>query len=392
MMRLLAAALTGVLLLSACGGSPPPSTHGLRRVEVRVPEQTRAGYPGGDRPLYAPPGFTVQVFAVGLRGPRHMAQGPDGAIYVAERDADRVSRLPDEDGDGVADRVEVYVEGMAAAHGVEWHEGSLYVGATDGIYRFTPPVRTGDRGVKIVDLPPGGQHYTRTAHFGPDGKLYVTVGSTCDVCREEDPRRAAMWVYEPDGSGGRLFAKGLRNTVDFTFHPETGDIFGVDNGRDHLGDDAPPEELNLIVDGGHYGWPVCHGEDIIDPQLGRPGDCDDKIPPVLAMQAHSAPLGVEFYTADDFPPEYRGSLFITFHGSWNRSEKTGYKVVRVPFADGRPAGPAEDFLMGWLDGSEVWGRPVGVLQTADGALLISDDLRGVIYRVTARKPASNGRE
>lgn len=360
--------------------SPAPAPEpALVPVSVQVPARYQSVYPGGDRKLNVPPGFQVQVFAAGLNRPRHMALGPDGAIYVAEMGADRVTRLADADGDGAADSAEVYASGVQRVHGVEWYRGALYVGATDGIYRFAGP---GARGEKLVDLPTGGGHFTRTVHFGPDGRMYVTVGSTCNVCIEQDPRRAAMWVYNADGSGGRLFARGLRNTVDFTFHPETGAIFGVDNGRDLLGDDVPPEELNLIRDGGDYGWPVCHGGDIPDPQLGRPDSCAGTVPPVLKMQAHSAPLGVQFYTGTRFPAAYRGRLFITFHGSWNRSERTGYKVVSVPFQNGQPAGPPADFVTGWLTGGNVWGRPVGVLQTPDGALLISDDLGGVIYRVS----------
>ncbi|HWI60685.1 MAG TPA: sorbosone dehydrogenase family protein [Symbiobacteriaceae bacterium] len=351
------------LLTAACSTKAPPPA---------------AAQPAGPT---VPPGFAVQVFASGLNAPRHMAQGPDGAIYVAEKGANRVSRLPDANGDGAADAVEPYVTGMEMAHGVEWHEGALYVGATDGIYRMRP----GEAATKLIDLPPRGGHYTRTAHFGPDGRLYVTVGSTCNACVETDPRRAAMWVYGADGTGGRLFAKGLRNTVDFAFHPDTGEIFGVDNGRDQLGDNQPPEELNRIVDGGDYGWPVCHGGTIVDPQFGKPGACNGTVAPALNMQAHSAPLGVQFYTGTLFPETYRGRLFITFHGSWNRSEKTGYKVVSVPFRGGQPAGPPEDFLTGFLRGDSVSGRPVGVLQTKDGALLVSDDQGGIIYRITYRK-------
>ncbi|MDF2628990.1 MAG: L-sorbosone dehydrogenase [Symbiobacteriaceae bacterium] len=378
--------LTLVLILAMVGAAC--SAPGSRGAQPGSPPPEGGTLPvaASPRGLTVPDGFAISVFAAGLDFPRHMAQGPDGAIYVAERGANRVVRLPDANADGVADKVESYATGMEAAHGVEWHEGALYVGATDGIYRFTPPVKAGEKGRKLVDLPPRGGHYTRTVHFGPDGRMYVTIGSTCNVCVEEEPRRAAMWVYNADGTGGRLFADGLRNTVDFAFHPQTGAIFGVDNGRDSLGDDRPPEELNLIRDGGDYGWPVCHGGDIIDPQFGKPGSCAGTEPPVLNMQAHSAPLGVQFYTGSMFPAAYQGRLFISFHGSWNRSEKTGYKVVSVPFKDGRPAGPPEDFLTGFLQGDNtVVGRPVGVLQTQDGALLISDDNTGNIYRITFRK-------
>lgn len=380
MRRILGFALAGMALI-ACSAAPPAGT-ALSPVNVQVPAAYRNAFPNGSRQLQVPPGFAVQLFAAGLEAPRHMAEGSDGAIYVAERGADRVSRLRDEDGDGAADAVEVFAEGLESAHGIAWHQNALYVGATDGIYRFGPPARAGGQGAKVADLPPRGMHYTRTVRFGPDGRMFVTIGSTCNACHEEDPHRAAMWVYEADGSGGRLFARGLRNTVDFAFHPETGAIFGVENGRDSMGDDVPPEELNLIRDGGDYGWPVCHGRDIPDPELGGADACRGKEAPVLTMQAHSAPLGVQFYTAGQFPEEYRGNLFVTFHGSWNRSEPTGYKVVRVPFADGMPAGEPQDFVTGWFAGGSAWGRPVGLLQTRDGALLISDDRGGVIYRIS----------
>lgn len=337
---------------------------------------------GADQELQVPPGFAVSVFATGLSGPRLMTQGPDGAIYVAEKDANRISRLPDANGDGVADASEPFVTGLDLAHSVEWFKGSLYVGATDGIYRFPGLISPDAKGEKVVDLPARNGHSTRTVHFGPDGKMYVTIGSSCNVCTESDPRRAAMWVYAPDGTGGRLFARGLRNTVDFAFQPGTGAIFSVDNGRDGLGDDVPPDELNLLNDGGNYGWPVCHGGDIVDPQFGLPGACDGTEPPALKMQGHSAPLGTAFYTGSRFPQSYRGSLFITFHGSWNRSTPTGYKVVAVPFTNGQPAGPPVDFLTGFVVGSRARSRPVGVLVTSDGALLVSDDTGGVIYRVT----------
>ncbi|GMK40767.1 L-sorbosone dehydrogenase [Paenibacillus sp. CCS19] len=381
--------MLNVLLLTACTDRQQanPTAPGQARVlgsnlvpvSVLVPPQYQETYPGGDQKLQVPPGFTVQVFAAGLQKPRHMALGPDGAVYVAEMDANQVSRLPDADGDGVADSSEIYASNVEGAHGVEWYKGSLYVGATDGIYRFDG---SGARGKKLVDLPADGGHFTRTVHFGQDGRMYVTIGSSCNVCIEEDARRAAMWVYNADGSDGRLFASGLRNTVDFAFHPQTGAIFGVDNGRDMLGDDLPPEELNMIRDGGDYGWPVCHGGDIIDPEFGQADSCSTTNAPALKMQAHSAPLGVQFYSGTQFPAAYQDRLFITFHGSWNRTEGTGYKIVSVPFENGEPTGPPDDFLTGWLTDSGVWGRPVGVLQTTDGALLISDDKGGVIYRVS----------
>lgn len=377
-----------MIVMAGCSTfGQPRDGAGAPLVSVRptVPPALAGEYPGGDRELMLPQGFAVSVFAAGLRGPRHMAQGPDGAIYVAEKGASRVSRLPDTNADGVADEVQPYALDLQIAHSLIWHEGKLYVGATDGIYQVaqpSSPTALPAATHKLLELPAMGQHSTRTVRFGPDGKMYVAVGSTCNVCEESDPRRAAIWVYNADGTGGSRFASGLRNTVDFAFHPETGAIYGVDNGRDLLGDDLPPEELNLIQAGKDYGWPRCHGGDIPDPEFGKVNGCAGTEPPVVKIQAHSAPLGILFYTDREFPEAYRGAAFISFHGSWNRARPTGYKVVMIPFQNGKPAGPPQDFLSGWLTGTRSWGRPVGLLQTADGALLVSDDTYGVIYRVT----------
>jgi len=238
--------------------TPPPSAAvagALVAVRPVVPAQYRAKYPGGDQDLQLPPGFTVSVYVAGLDGPRLMTQGPDGAIYVAEKGAGRISRLPDANGDGAADAVEPFVSGLDLPHSVEWYQGSLYVGATDGIYRFAAPVAPGARGGRIVDLPARGGHSTRTIHFGPDGRMYVTIGSSCNVCLESDQRRAAMWVYDADGTNGRLFAAGLRNTVDFAFQPATGAIFGVDNGQVELASVHAPyfiQGIGRVV--AHYRW------------------------------------------------------------------------------------------------------------------------------------------
>jgi glucose/arabinose dehydrogenase len=236
--------------------------------------------------------------------------------------------------------------------------------------------------VIITDLPPGGAHTTRTVLFGADGRLYIAAGSSCNVCDETDPHRAAVWVFEADGIGGRLFARGLRNAVGLALNPWTGEIWATNNGRDFLGDDSPPETVYVVQDGRNYGWPRCHAGVIVDPNMGGPGACSGVEKPIVEMQAHTAPLGLAFYTAEQFPPQYRG-LFIALHGSWNRSVPVGYKVVYVPLLDGRVAGPAEDFATGWLrpDGSS-WGRPVGVTVAADGSLLVSDDKGGFIYRTT----------
>ena len=332
-----------------------------------------------------PPGFGISIFFQGLSDPRMMALGPDGALYVAERGAGRIVRLPDRDGDGVTDEVEVVARELRAPSSIAFYvDGSLYVGETTRILRLSDPDGDGvfqGQEVLISDLPSGG-HNTRTVLFSPDGEdLYVSIGSSCNVCVEGDERRATIMRYNPDGSDGEVYARGLRNAVGITFRPGTNDLWATNNGRDRLGDDLPPETIYKVNEGDDAGWPRCHAGRIVDPDLGETGDCEGVAAPLVEMQAHSAPLGLTFYTGEQFPEEYHGDLFVAFHGSWNRSVPTGYKVVRIPMADGEPA-PVQDFAAGWLreDGSR-WGRPVDVLTGPDGSLFISDDEGGTIYRV-----------
>ena len=207
----------------------------------------------------------------------------------------------------------------------------------------------------MPDLPKGGGHWTRTIAFGPDGKLYVSVGSSCNVCEETDQRRAAILQFNPDGTGGRIFARGIRNAVGIAFHPQTGDLWATNNGRDWLGDEFPPETILIVKDGAHHGWPYCNGARIPDPTSGDPF-LPDHGQPALEIQAHSAPLGLTFYAGEAFPQAYRGSVFAALHGSWNRSVPTGYKVIHIPVRDGKP-GPPEDFATGWLRAGGAWGAP-----------------------------------
>jgi glucose/arabinose dehydrogenase len=314
-----------------------------------------------------------------------MAIGPQGVVFVAERGANRVVALPDRDGDGRADESRVIAGDLEAPSSLAFDGDILYIGETTQVTRLVlgPDLQAAQREVIITDLPPGGAHTTRTVLLGADGRLYIASGSSCNVCDESDPHRAAVWVYEADGTGGRLFARGLRNAVGLALNPWTGEVWATNNGRDLLGDDTPPETVYVVQDGRNYGWPRCHAGVLIDPNMGGPGACDGVEKPVVEMQAHVAPLGLTFYNAEQFPQAYRG-LFIAQHGSWNRSVPVGYKVVFVPLSEGRVAGPAQDFATGWLrpDGSS-WGRPVGVTVAADGSLLVSDDRGGFIYRITA---------
>jgi glucose/arabinose dehydrogenase len=314
-----------------------------------------------------------------------MTLGPDHQVYVAERGAGRIIRLPDEDGDGIADGVEVVAEGLNQPSSIDFYQdGSLIVGETRRILQLRDP--DGDGAFQeqeiIIDGLPSGGHSTRTVLFSLDwAHLFVSVGSSCNVCLEEDERRATIMRYRPDGSEGEVYAKGLRNAVGITFRPGTDELWATNNGRDWLGDNQPPETVYVVDQGDDAGWPRCHSGRIVDPDYGQPGACEGVDDPVVEMQAHSAPLGLTFYSGQQFPEEYRGDLFVAFHGSWNRTEPTGYKVVRVPIEDGEP-GSVQDFAAGWLrkDGSR-WGRPVDVLTSRDGSLLISDDGEGFIYRV-----------
>ncbi len=334
-----------------------------------------------------PPGFAANVFAGGLSGPRFIAFGPDGVLYVADRGNGRIAMLPDANNDGVADTIQTFANDLEQPHSLTYHDGSWYVGVPSGVIRLTDEDGDGtadSRETLINDYPTGG-HSTRTVLFLPDGRLVVSVGSSCNVCDEEDPRRAAVVVYDgPDAGNEQIFATGLRNAVGLALHPTTGELWATNNGRDMMGDELPPETVYVVRQGENYGWPTCHSGDIIDPDMGQAGDCNDVTPPVVEMQAHSAPLGLAFYTGTQFPAEYQGDLFVAFHGSWNRREPTGYKVVRIPLDGSTPTGPAEDFAAGWLSLSEnaVYGRPVGLAVGPDGALYVSDDKGGYIYRIT----------
>jgi len=344
--------------------------------------------------LKAPEGFYITVFA-GVNSPRMLAFSPGGVLLVSDFDNGKVIALPDPKHTGKAQRSVVLLSGLNGPHGLAFYEGKLYVAENDKIRRYDwdeANLRVSNP-QRIADLPGPGGHATRTLLFH-HGKMYVSVGSSCNACVEKDPRRAAVLEFNPDGSGQRIFATGLRNAVGMTVNPKTGTIWVTVNGRDWLGDDLPPEDINdLGKDGGAFGWPYCYGDRVPDPNFTRPGDnrCQSVLEPKVQMQAHSAPLGLAFYEGSMFPPEYRNNIFVAFHGSWNRSVPTGYKVVRVKLDDqGQPQGGAEDFITGWLAPGETkkgrWmGRPVGIVFGDDGSMYLSDDAGGVVYRITWTK-------
>src|SRR5438477_663101 len=351
---------------------PPPPPHGVDTIPI-------AGHA-----LYVPGGFTVNLFAQRIPAPRNLALGPDGAVYVALQGAGQIARLVDADGDGVAESVVTVLTGLDQPFGIAFRGDTLYFAEQHAVQRLAPG--SGAPVTLVQNVPGGGRHITRTLVFGPDNRMYLSVGSTCDVCDDSDPRLAAVTRYNLDGSGEHVFATGLRNSVGMAFHPTTGELWANNNDRDDLGDDLPPEHLNILRDGRWYGWPQCYLPGEANPEY-QGADCSSVEPPALTFQAHSAPLGLAFYTVAMFPAEYVGDAFMTYHGSWNRTVPTGAKVVRVRVVNGQPTA-IEDFVTGWqlADGSR-WGRPVGLLVMPDGALLVSDDFAGRIWRVSYSLPA-----
>ncbi len=335
------------------------------------------------RTLYVRPGFRISLFADNLGGVRNLALGPGGVVYASLQGAGKVVRLADANGDGVAEVTEV-ATGLDGPFGIAFRGDTMYVGEETRVRRWIP----GNPAPQTVvsGLPSGG-HSTRTVVFGRDGYLYLAVGSSCNVCDESDPRRAAVTRYNADGTGEHRFATGLRNSVGLAIHPTTGELWATNNDRDNIGgmntrvtDDLPPERLNVIKDGKFYGWPQCYLPGQRNPEYPS-ANCSAVEPPAITFQAHSAPLGMAFYTGSKFPG-YQGDAFVAFHGSWNRSVPTGAKVVRVRMQNGK-AVSSEDFVTGWqLGNGSRWGRPVAPLALPDGSLLISDDSGGRVWRVT----------
>jgi glucose/arabinose dehydrogenase len=333
-----------------------------------------------------PDGFTISTYAAEVPNARMLHFTPSGDLLVSQPRQGKVLLLErDRDGDGRPDGKRVLLEGLDLPHGLDEKDGWLYVAEGGAIarVRFDPETGTTQGTVEriVKGLPTGGNHWTRTVHVGPDDRLYVSVGSSCNVCEEDDPRRAAIVRYQIDGTGEELYATGLRNSVDFAWRPGTDELYATDNGRDLLGDDFPPCELNRVVQGGFYGWPYANGDRIADPDFGEGNESKvaRSLPPAHGFAAHTAPLGVEFYDASAFPERYRGAAFVALHGSWNRRHKIGYEVAAVFFQDG--AIRAEPFAHGFEVEDNVIGRPVDVAVGPDGALYVSDDYAGTVYRI-----------
>ena len=340
--------------------------------------------------LKVPSGFTVAKFADGVGKPRILLVSPAGNIYVSDRDAGTVMMLKDANGDGAADSKQV-VATIKQAHGLAIRNNKMYITGVREVYVADINADGSLTQPKLIinNLPDGGQHPNRTLAFGPDNKMYITVGSTCNACKEPNTMNATIVQANEDGTNMVVYAKGLRNTIGFGWHPTTGEMWGMDHGIDWLGDNEPPEELNQIKQNANYGWPYIYGNGKYNPQPRPTGDTTYQqylaltTLPVLTYQGHSAPLQMAFYTGSKFPAEYKNDAFVAMRGSWNRSTPVGYKVVRIHFENGKPT-RIDDFLTGFLTNNNKshFARPVGVAMHTDGSLLVSDDTNGVIYRVT----------
>ena len=339
--------------------------------------------------LRLPPGFRVELVTDAVPNARQMALGRSGdgrsMVYVGSRSAGKVYAFQLEG--GRAGAVRTIASGLEMPSGVAWRDGSLYVAAVSRILRFDnvdEADRVGQPPAPVVvtdSLPRDRHHGWKFIAFGPDGALYVPVGAPCNVC-EPSERHAVIQRMRPDGSGLETVARGVRNSVGFDWSPADRTLWFTENGRDMLGDDLPADELNRVTrTGEHFGFPYCHQGDTADPDYGARRPCSEFVAPAANLGAHVAAIGMRFYTGSQFPPAYRGNIFIAEHGSWNRSSKVGYRIARVTVdAQGR-AGKPETFVDGWLQGESAWGRPADVLVLPDGSLLVSDDLAGAIYRI-----------
>ncbi|AHJ96823.1 PQQ-dependent sugar dehydrogenase [Hymenobacter swuensis] len=379
---------------------PPAATPFQMTGNIYLPNKLPAT-PERVASLQVPAGFTISKYAEGLDMPRMLAVAPNGDTYVSNRVKGTVTLLRDANKDGKVETTQQVAQ-KPHLHGLALKDGKLYIAAIREVYVADVKAdgTLGELKTLYKDLPDAGQHANRTLQFGPDGLLYLSVGSTCNACDEDNPESATLLQLKPDGSGRRVYAQGLRNTIGFDWHPVTKQLYGLDHGIDWLGDEDQMEEFNQIKDGGHYGWPsiIADGKHYPanKPKSGETYEQFDArtVRPLLTYKAHSAPLGMVFYRGQQFPQAFRQDAFVTMHGSWNRAQPSGYKIVRVHFNEQGQPQQFEDFITGWLvenDKSE-FGRPCSIIEAPDGSLLVSDDDNGVIYRVAYGTPGKEGKK
>ncbi len=333
-----------------------------------------------------PPGFGISLYADNVPNARSMALSPNGTLFVGSRTEGKLYAIPDQNQDYQADEVITLGQQMNMPNGVAFQDGALYVAEINRVLRYdnieanlrNPPQPT----IVNQDFPSAQLHGWKFIRFGPDGLLYVPVGAPCNVCEPPGEYFSTIMRMRPDGRGLEVYAEGVRNSVGFDWHPETSELWFTDNGRDQMGDDLPPDELNHAPEPGlHFGFPYCHGGTVPDPQFGQERLCDELTPPAMPLGPHVAALGMRFYTGEMFPEEYRNQIFIAEHGSWNRSTPIGYRITLVRLENNR-AVSYEVFAEGWLQNGQPWGRPVDLLVMPDGSLLVSDDFAGAIHRIS----------
>jgi glucose/arabinose dehydrogenase len=375
--RIVRAGLIGLLLLGLLL-APWPT---VQAQDELVAHRLRVPLATGPRTvtLWVAPGFDIGVAASDVANARVIVQAPTGELVVSQMFESRVSRLADRDGDRVFEERSTILDDLDVPHGLAFVGEVLYVATTDQILRLDP-WWDGDSARVVAALPGEGKHVTRTLSLGPDGNLYVSIGSSCDACVEEDARRASILRFHPDGGVLEPVASGIRNAVGMTWSPYDGRLWVTENGRNDLGDEIPPDEIDVVRVGADYGWPDCYGDRLpVDAQV-PPERCADTEPPVVLLPAHIAPLGLTFYESEGLPGDYRGSLLVALHGSAERSDPVGYELARVPFQDGQPQEP-RTFVRGWLVNDDSWGRPMDPFVAQDGTIYLSDDKGGVVYRI-----------
>jgi len=376
-----------IIILAGCNPnadySPPPTSVPL---EIGT-SNTSTSLISPGHSIVLPEGFEINVFVDGLQEPKMMAFGSDQKLYVSEFGSGRILRFPDQDRDGTADGIEIVAEGFIEPSGLAFYvDDSMYIAETTRIFRLTDPDGDGsyqERETIFAGISAGG-NTNRTIIFSPDWqRLFLAVGSSCNVCFEQDERRASILLMKPDGSDIQIYTRGVRNVVGLDFHPEQETLWGAVIGREGLGDDIPPESVYTFYLETDGGWPYCHAGIIVDPDFGDKNSCtDDILQPRFNLEAHTAPHGVDFYTGSQFPEEYQDDYFIALHGSGEADSAVGFKIVRKPLGVGGNKG-IQDFAVGWLqDNGTHWGTPMDLIEGPDGSLFLSDDYAGVIYRIT----------
>lgn len=332
-----------------------------------------------------PPGFIIDIYAENVPGSRSLALSPQGTLFIGTRNEGKVYAVQDKDGDKRAETIITLAHGLNMPNGVAVKDGALFVAEVNRVLRYPDIEKNlhspGTPQIVNDTFPTEKHHGWKFIGFGPDGRLYIPVGAPCNIC-QPDPPYASLLRMDEDGSNLKIFAKGIRNTVGFDWHPLTKELWFTDNGRDLMGDDLPPDELNHApTESLHFGYPFRHGNTIVDPYFGQEIGDTKVMPPAIELAPHAAALGMRFYTGTMFPDQYRNHIFIAEHGSWNRKTPIGYRIMQVTLKENKATNYAV-FAQGWLQGSKAWGRPVDLLVMADGSLLVSDDRAGVIYRIS----------